>query len=171
MVTGPNKASDVVISEKEFHEEKILKLIIDVNKFKKLNEDLTLTREGQLQRFLRKIKEKGLFDDNTYKKIYPSGSKPAAFNSLPESRKFLSNGFQDLFYRSIVSSIAAYNYNLAKFLLELLEPVIPKEHCANESFTFCGEIPGVSANDYFLVSYDLGRHATSDNSRGLSGNF
>ena len=59
MVTGPNKGSDVVILEKEFYEEKILKLIIDVNKFKKLNEDLTLTREGQLQPFLRKIKEKG----------------------------------------------------------------------------------------------------------------
>ena len=59
MVTGPNKGSDVVILEKEFYEEKILKLILDVNKFKKLNEDLTLTREGQLQPFLRKIKEKG----------------------------------------------------------------------------------------------------------------
>ena len=46
MVTGLNKGSDVVILEKEFYEEKILKLILDVNKFKKLNEDLTLTREG-----------------------------------------------------------------------------------------------------------------------------
>ena len=171
MITRPDKGSGIVILDKTFYEEKILKLISDVNKLKKLNEDPTLTREGHLQHFPRKIKDKSLFDDNTYKKIYPSGSKPPAINSLPESRKFLSNGFQDLFYRSIVSSIATYNYNLAKFLLELLEPVIPKEHCANESFTFCGEIPGVSANDYFLVSYDLSRHATSDNSRGLSGEF
>ena len=39
------------VSDKTFYEEKILRLVSDVNKFRKLNEDPTLTREGQLQRF------------------------------------------------------------------------------------------------------------------------
>ena len=102
-----------------------------------------------------KVKDKGSFDNNTYKKIYPSGSKPATIYGLPKTHKLLSNDFQDLSFRPIVSSIATYNYNLAKFLSELLDPVIPNEHCAKESFSFCEEIQGVSANDYFLVSYDV----------------
>ena len=44
---------------------------------------------------------------------------------------------------------------IKKFLSEFLDPVIPNEYCAKDSFTFCEEIQGVSANDYFLVSYDV----------------
>ena len=63
VITRPDKGSCGVILDKAFYEEKILRLISDVNKFRKLNEDPTLTREGQLHHFLRKIKDKGLFDD------------------------------------------------------------------------------------------------------------
>ena len=116
VTTRPDRGSGVVILDKKFYKKKILRLISDVNKFRKLNEDPALTREGQLQRFLRKIKDKGLFDDNTFKKIYPSGSKPATIYGLPKTHKLLSNDFQDLSFRPIVSTIATYNYNLAKFL-------------------------------------------------------
>ena len=155
VITRSDKGSGIVILDKTFYGEKILRLISDVNKFRKLNGDPTLTREGQLQRFLRKIKDEGLFDDNTYKKIYPSGFKPATIYGLPKTHKLLSNDFEDLSFHPIVYSIATYNYNLAKFLSELLDPVIPNEYCAKDSFTFCEEMQGVSANDYFLVSYDV----------------
>ena len=46
-------------------------LLRDNSKFKKLESDLTLRREGQLQRFLRKLKKKGLLDSNIYREIYP----------------------------------------------------------------------------------------------------
>ena len=51
VITRTDKGSGVVILDKAFYEEKILRLISDVNKFRKLNEDPTLTREGHLQRF------------------------------------------------------------------------------------------------------------------------
>ena len=104
------------------------------------------------QKHFKEIKDKSLFDDNTYKKIYPSGSTPATIYGLPKTHKLLSNDFQG---RPIVPSITAYNYNLAKFLSELADPVIPNEHCAKDSFTLCEEIQGVTANDYFLVSCDV----------------
>ena len=59
MITRPDKENDLVILDKTFYEENILKLISDANKFKKLNQDPKLTRRGQMQRFLRKIKDKG----------------------------------------------------------------------------------------------------------------
>ena len=51
VITRPDKGSGVVIQDKTFYEEKILRLISSFYKFRKLNEDPTLTREGQLQRF------------------------------------------------------------------------------------------------------------------------
>ena len=45
--------------------------------------------------------------------------------------------------------------NLVKLLSELLNPVIPNEHCAKDPFTFCEERQEVNANDYFLVSYNV----------------
>ena len=73
----------------------------------------------------------------------------------------MSNNFQDLSFRPIVSFIATYISSLAKFFSELLNPVIPNEHCAKDSFILCEEIQRASANDYFLVSYDVWSFFTS----------
>ena len=68
MITRPDKGSGIVILDKTLYKEKISKLISDVNKFKKLNEHSTLTREGQLQRILRKAKDKNKrFDKPLFK--------------------------------------------------------------------------------------------------------
>ena len=50
-------------------------LLSDNSKFKKLESDLTLRTEGQLQRFLRKLKKNGLLDCNIYREIYPTGNQ------------------------------------------------------------------------------------------------
>ena len=61
----------------------------------------------------------------------------------------------DFSLRPIISFVGTYNYNLAKFLTELLHPVISKEHCAKDSLSFCEEIQWVSSNNNFLVSYHV----------------
>ena len=61
----------------------------------------------------------------------------------------------DFSLRPIISSIATRNYNLAKFLSKLIDPVISKEHRAKYSFSFCEQIQQVNNNDNFLVSYDV----------------
>ena len=45
--------------------------------------------------------------------------------------------------------------HFVKFLSDFLNPVIPNEHCAKDLFSVFEEMEGVSANNYFLVSYDL----------------
>ena len=97
---------------------------------------------------MRKIKDKNLFSENTYKKIYTCGSKPATIYGLPKTHKML-------FDSDDFSAIGTYNYNVAKFLTELFHLVISKEHCAKDSFSFCEEIQQVSSNDTFLVSCDV----------------
>ena len=44
-------------------------------------------REGQLQCFLRKLKNNQFFTKEVYDKIYPSGSKPASIYGLPKIHK------------------------------------------------------------------------------------
>ena len=58
-------------------------------------------------------------------------------------------------FRPIVSSIGAYNYNLAKYLCNLLTPLIPAEFCAEDSFSFVNEIQKLSMHNKFMVLFDV----------------
>ena len=58
-------------------------------------------------------------------------------------------------FRPIVSSIGTYNYKLAKYLCNLLAPVIPMNHCSKDTFTFVEEIKQVRFNNSFMVSFDV----------------
>ena len=68
-------------------------------------------------------------------KIYPSGSQPARLYGNHKTHKLKSES-DKLTFRPIVSSIGAYNYK-PKFLTSMLDPVIPKDHCTKDSFSFC----------------------------------
>ena len=143
-----DKGSGVVILDRDIYDRKIFEIINDTAKFKKLKDNPKLTVEGESQSFLRKIKDKNLFDENTSKKIYPCSSKPPTIYGLPKTHKMLfdSDGSS---LRPIISSMGTYNYNHTKFLTELLDPVIPKQHCAKDLFSFCEEIQQVSGNDNY----------------------
>ena len=147
-----DKRSGVVILDRDIYDGKILEIINDTTKFKILKENPALTREGQSQRFLREIKDKNLFDKNTYKETYSCGSKPATIYGLPNTHNMLidSNGFS---LRPFISFIGTLNYNLSEFLTELLNLVLSKEHCAKDSFRFFEEMQQVSSKNNFLVSY------------------
>ena len=43
-------------------------------------------------------------------------------------------------FRPIISSIGTYNYNLFKYLCELLSPNLPNEFCTKDMFTFVEEL-------------------------------
>ena len=59
-------------------------------------------------------------------------------------------------FRTIVSSIGTYKYELAKYLCILLEPhIIPSEYCALDTFTFVREINELPLSGKFIVSFDV----------------
>ena len=57
--------------------------------------------------------------------------------------------------RPIASSIGTYNYHIFKFLIALLDPIIPTFHWKKDSFTCCEEIRKVSATNRILISHDV----------------
>ncbi|XP_057308273.1 uncharacterized protein LOC130646150 [Hydractinia symbiolongicarpus] len=152
VILKPDKGNGIVILDRKDYEKGILDIILDTTKFKKLDEDPTLKREGQLQRFLRNLKKKGFFSDKVYNDIYPSGSQPARIYGLPKMHKSFENLPK---FRPIISSIGTCNYQLAKFLGGLLSDVIPKDYCTADTFTFVEELKKVSKSDKFMVSFDV----------------
>ena len=80
-----------------------------------------MKRKASLQRFLRKLKQKNVFMEIEYDKLYPSGSAPACIYGTPKMHKFSSS---DPFSKlcAIVLSIVTFNYNLARFIYDLLSP-------------------------------------------------
>ena len=86
-----------------------------------------MKREASLQRFLRKLKQKNFFNEIEYDKLYPSGSAPARIYGTPKMRKFSSS---DSFPKicPIVSSVATFKYNFARFLCDLLSPLVSNDY-------------------------------------------
>ena len=89
--------------------------------------------------FLRKLKQKIFFNKNDYDKLYPSGSAPAPIYYTPKMLKFSSS---DMFskLRAIVSSISTFNYDPARFLCNLLAPVVPDDCSCKGTFSFFSQI-------------------------------
>ena len=139
VITKPDKGNEVVILDRKLYHKAIEEIISDTSKFEKPIEDPTFKREALLQRFLRKLKQKNLFNKIEYDKLYPSGSAPAHIYGTPKMYKFSSSdSFPKL--RPIVSSIGTSNYNLARFLCDLLLPLVPNDYSCKDTFSFVSQI-------------------------------
>ena len=154
VICKPDKGNGVVILDKQQYNEAILNLINDPSKFEKLNTDPTLKREASLQRFLRKLKKDGFFTETDYYKIYPNGTNPARIYGLPKMHKYKPT---DTFpkFRPIVSSIGTFNYNLSKFLCNLLSPLTPNCYSCKDTFTFLNDLHNANLSNKYFVSYDV----------------
>lgn len=92
---------------------------------------------------MRDLKNNNILNEIVYDKIYPTGSATAKIYGCPKMRKFTPS---ELFpkFRPIVTFIGTYNYQLPKYLYDLLSPHLPMDHCPEDSFTFVKEIKSVS---------------------------
>ena len=83
--------------------------------------------------------------------MYPSGSAPARIYGIPKMYKFSSS---DSFSkrRPIVLSIVTFNYNLIRFLCDLLSPLVPNDYTCKDNFSFVSQIKNANLCRKFLVS-------------------
>ena len=94
---------------------------------------------ASLQRFLRKLKQKNVFNEIELDNLHPSGSAPAHILGTPKMHKFSA---RDLFPKlcPIVSSRGTFNYNPTRFLCNLLSPIVPKDYSCKDTFSFVSQI-------------------------------
>ena len=113
-----------------------------------------MRRETSLQRLLRKLKQKKFFNEIEYGKLNPSGSAPTRFYGTPKMHKF---SYRDSFSKRcpIVSSKGTFNYNFARFLCDLLSPLVPNNYSCKDIFSFVSQIKNANPSKKFLVSYDV----------------
>ena len=104
----PDKGKGVVILDQKLHDNTIKEIISDTSKFEKLNEGPSLKREASLQHFLRKLKQKNVFNETEYDKLYSSHSAPAHIYFTPKMNKFSSNDSLPKLC-PIISSIGTFN--------------------------------------------------------------
>ena len=113
-----------------------------------------MKREASLQRLLCKLKQENFFNENEYDKLYPSGSSPARIYGTLKMQKFSpSDSFPKLL--PIVSSIGTFNYNLARFLCDLLSSFVSDDYSCKDTFSFVSQIKNANLSKKFLVSYDV----------------
>ena len=98
------------------------------------------------------MKKQGKLENVLYDSIYPNGSQLARIYGLPKMQKLCDPTPP---FWPIVSSIGTYNYNLAKLLCNLLEPYIPNDYNASDTFTFVQEINNLPMFGKFLISFDV----------------
>ena len=86
--------------------------------------------------------------------MYPSGSAPARIYGTLKMHKFSSSdSFPKL--RPIVSSIGTFNYNLARFLCDLLSPLVPNDYSCKDTFSFVSQIKNANLSKKFFVTHDV----------------
>ena len=154
VISRPDKGNGVFVMNRTDYITKLHNVIGDTSKFVKLNEDPTAKRESSLQSYLYRLKAKGHLEKDVYEKLRPTGSRPAGLYGLPKTHK------KDVPLRPIVSCIGSYTYNLAKFLVTILQPLCSNTYTVKDSFSFASDINGMS-NVPFMCSFDISSLFTS----------
>ena len=151
VITRPDKGKGVVLLNTNEYIDKINGILADRSKFRLIKAELAtqiLKLEDKLNRLLRKIKDN--IGTNIYNKLFASGSRPGYLYGLPKVHK-VSN-----LLRPIISSICTFNYNLAKFLANLISPVTSNEYSINNSASFVEELRSLNFDrPIIMASFDV----------------
>ena len=100
------------------------------------------------------MEQKHFFNEIEYHKLYPSNSAPARIYGAPKMHKLSSStSFPKL--RSIVLCMGSFNYNLDRFLCNLLSPLVPNDYSCKDTFSFVSQIKNENLSRKFLFSYDV----------------
>ena len=83
--------------------------------------------------------------------MYPSGTAPALIYGTPKMYKF-SSSYSFPKRRPIVSSISTFNYNLDRFLCDLLSPLVTNDYSSRDTFPFVSQIKNANISRKRLLS-------------------
>ena len=62
--------------------------------------------------------------------------------------------------RPIVSAIGVFNYTLARFICDLISPLVLNDYSCKDTFSVVSQIKNANLSKKFLVSYDVKKPLT-----------
>ena len=123
-----DKGRVTVVMNKKEYENKCKQLLGDEKTYKRLKGDLTRKFKGEIVSILKDFKERKVITPELHKKLYPTVDQPPRFYGLPKVHKI------NTALRPIVSSIGTITYACAKYLADVLSPLMGKtEHHVKNS--------------------------------------
>ena len=145
-----DKGNAIVIQDKSEYLSKISELLKSGKKFKKLNKDLTITRDRSLYLFLNKLLKKGSISKEVRDQLSTDGPRAGVLYGLPKVHK------DDTPLRPIISAVGTYNFNLAKYLDQILKPLVDQEYMLKDTFDFVNKITNINPDqDKYMASFDV----------------
>ena len=108
-----------------------------------------------MQRILGKIKQH--LDQNEYKRMYPTGSRPGLFYTTAKVQKLQSGeGLNELTMRPIISNIGTGTYETAKFLNSLLASRGKSDRSILNTEVFVKQVKDQRIPEcYKMISFDV----------------
>ena len=150
VVTKADKGNAVVVLDKDKYNTKILEILSDKKKFECIESDLTIQRENSLLNKLKHLKSQNIISLEIYEKIRPIGSRPGIIYGLPKIHK------ENYPLRPIISAAGTYNYDLAKYLDELIKPLLANsKYILKDTFDFVNRVSKLKETSGFMVSFDV----------------
>ena len=157
IISRPDKGKGVVLVDKNDYVRSMESIIDDRSKFLPLDIPISkycLKIETKINTFLKKIRSSEFITDDLYRKLFVSGSGPGILYGLPKIHKIdFSTKFQ---FRPIFAAYNTPSFNIAKFLVPILNPFTKNQYTIENSYSFSKEICNIpNANDYFMASFDI----------------
>ena len=151
IITKPDKGRGVVLLNRRDYHNILQTIINDRSKFKQITTDKAtylLKLEDKLNRLLRSIKTS--IGEPTYNALTSFGSIPGVLYGLPKIHKL------HIPLRPIISTIGTFNYNLAKFLVQIITPLTTNEYTIENSSSFAKEICDLKPpHPVTMASFDI----------------
>ena len=153
VITRPDKGKGTVILDRTEYVQKVEAILKDKSKFRLITESAFsfITRvEDKLNRLLRELLKLEIINKNTFAYLSPSGTSPGVLYGLPKTHKI------NVPIRPILSTIGTFNYNLAKYLVPIIEPLTTNEYTLKNSFEFVKDIKSINNNNnVVMASFDI----------------
>ena len=153
-ITRPDKGRGIIILNKKDYLDKMETILSDSRIFENCPSDdpklKILRTEDKVNRFIRKLKDKGSITENEYKNLYVCGSSPSVLYGLPKVHKL------NIPLRPIVSSVNTPMYKLAKFIIPEIANLSKNEYVLENSKDLINSVSHlVVENSHFMCSFDV----------------
>ena len=158
IIQKADKGNLVVILDKITYVDRMRSIVSDKDKFLALNlthegaQKHLLAMEKRIKDTLKPLNDKNIIDTKLYEKLLPVGSQPGKLYGCCKIHKDVIDGCPP--FRPIISAINTSTYNLAKFLLPILEPITKNSFVITDSFSFVDDIKKQNTK-YFMASLDV----------------
>lgn len=126
--------------------------ILDQKQFKKTNKSLLIEKEKALNSYVNKLLKEKIIEKSLYWRLHSTSSSLATMYGLPKVHK------SHYPLRPIISSVGSYNYELAKYLADLINKNRPDRSFSyiKDSFEFVKRIIELpSSKNQTMISFDV----------------